>query len=43
MKTILKNLKQETDSKCQVCKEYKEIIDHLRSIFAGNKYINKAG
>jgi hypothetical protein len=37
-----KNLKEETESKCRLCKEYEEIVDHLTSgcpIFAQNEHI----
>jgi hypothetical protein len=37
-----KILKQQTDSKCQLCKEHEETIDHLISgcpIWAKNEYI----
>jgi hypothetical protein len=37
-----KILKEETESRCQLCKEYEEIIDHLtsgRRILAKNEYV----
>jgi hypothetical protein len=39
-----KILKQQTDSKCQLCKEHEETIDHLISgcpILAKNEYITR--
>jgi hypothetical protein len=37
-----KNLKEETESRCRLCKEYEETTDHLPSgchILAKNKYV----
>jgi hypothetical protein len=34
-----KVLKEETDSKLQLCKEHEETIDHLTSILAKNEYL----
>jgi hypothetical protein len=42
METRKKILKQQTDSKCQLCKEHEETINHLISgcpILAKNEYI----
>jgi hypothetical protein len=41
-----KILKEKSDSKCRLCKEHKEIIDHLASrcpILAKNEYLKRHG
>jgi hypothetical protein len=41
-----KNVKEETDSKCRLCKQHEETIDHLTSgcpVLAKNEYLMRHG